>query len=324
MQQRGGVTIATLGNDALCLVVCCTGCGFGPWSQQVALPEQPVGEVVGAVGVILVIGVDVEQELQVDRNGSGDIDLVEQREEHLCQSQQLWVLRGDVMMQAQSVVQHRAQVIDIEAQEYTKGFYEQVGFHQSSEPFMLDGIPHIKMTWKEYPIETQRLRFRPWQESDAEALFKYAADPDVGPRAGWPPHGSVADSLEVIRKFFSNDHTWALVLKETGEPIGCMGYYPYGESNIGIGENDAELGYWIAKPYWNQGICTEALRAMIDYCFNKKGFQTLWSDFFVDNPASGRVMEKCGFRDTGEINWCSHLYRGDERPVKVMRLDYAL
>ena len=48
------------------------------------------------------------------------------------------------------------------------------------------------------------------------------------------------------------------------------------------------------------------------------------SDFFVDNPASGRVMEKCGFRDPGEVNWCSHLYLGDERPVKVMRLDYAL
>lgn len=49
-----------------------------------------------------------------------------------------------------------------------------------------------------------------------------------------------------------------------------------------------------------------------------------WADFFVDNPASGRVMEKCGFRDTGEVNWMSQLYRGDERPVKVMRLDYAL
>lgn len=49
-----------------------------------------------------------------------------------------------------------------------------------------------------------------------------------------------------------------------------------------------------------------------------------WADFFVDNPASGRVMEKCGFRDTGEVNWLSQLYRGDVRPVKVMRLDYAL
>ncbi len=63
---------------------------------------------------------------------------------------------------------------------------------------------------------------------------------------------------------------------------------------------------------------------MVTWCFNVKGFQVLWSDFFADNPASGRVMEKCGFRDTGEVNWCSHLYHGDERPVKVMRLDYSL
>ena len=170
-------------------------------------------------------------------------------------------------------------------------------------------------------METERLILRPWRESDAEALFKYASDPDVGPRAGWPPHKSVGESLEVIRTFFNNDHTWALELKETGEPIGCIGYYTYGESNIKIGENDAELGYWIAKPYWNKGLCTEALRVMIDYCLNVKGFKVLWSDFFVDNPASGRVMEKCGFRDTGEINWCSHLYHAKDRPVKVMRLD---
>ena len=114
----------------------------------------------------------------------------------------------------------------------------------------------------------------------------------------------------VIRDIFSNGHTWAMVLKETGKPVGCMGYYAFGESNIDIGEDDAELGYWIARPYWNQGLCTEALRAMVAWCFNVKGFQVLWSDFFVDNPASGRVMEKCGFRDTGEVNWCSHLVPG--------------
>jgi RimJ/RimL family protein N-acetyltransferase len=59
---------------------------------------------------------------------------------------------------------------------------------------------------------------------------------------------------------------------------------------------------------------------MIEYCFNTKGFLTLWADHFVDNPASGKVMEKCGFRDTGDINWLSELYKGDERPVKIMRL----
>lgn len=173
-------------------------------------------------------------------------------------------------------------------------------------------------------IETQRLLLRPWSMNDAEQFFALAQDPDVGPRAGWPPHQSVDESREVIRTVFANDHTWAIVLKETEELIGCMGYYTHEESNIGIGEMDAELGYWIGKPYWNRGLCTEALRAMVDHCFNTVGYETLWSDYFVDNPASGRVMEKCGFRDTGEVNWLSHLYRGDERPVKVMRLDYAL
>ena len=170
-------------------------------------------------------------------------------------------------------------------------------------------------------IKTRRLIFRPWAESDAEALFKYASDPDVGPRAGWQAHQSAEESLKIIRNVFSNDHTWALVLKRSGEPIGCMGYYPYDESNIPIGENDAELGYWIAKPYWNKGLCTEALKAMIDWCRKIKGVKTLWCDYFIDNPASGRVMEKCGFQDTGNINWCSHLYRGDERPVKIMKLE---
>lgn len=186
---------------------------------------------------------------------------------------------------------------------------------------IVDTVEELRKALVDTPSETPRLRFRPWVEADAESLFKYASDPDVGPRAGWPAHQSVEESLQVIREVFSNGHTWALELKETGEPIGCMGYYPYGESNINIGQEDAELGYWIAKPYWNQGLCTEALQAMIDFCLHTKGFHDLWCDFFVDNPASGRVMEKCGFRDTGTINWCSHLYRGDERPVKVMRLN---
>ena len=170
-------------------------------------------------------------------------------------------------------------------------------------------------------LETERILLRPWLEKDAPALFKYASDPEVGPRAGWPPHKSLDESLRVIRSFFHNDHTWAMELKETGEPIGCIGYMLKGESNIDIGPDDAEAGYWVARPYWNQGICTEALRRMIDYCFRENGFKTLWSDFFVNNPASGRVMEKCGFCDTGIVNWCSHLYHGEDTPVKVMRLD---
>lgn len=170
-------------------------------------------------------------------------------------------------------------------------------------------------------METERILLRLWHDDDAEALFKYASDPEVGPRAGWPPHKSVEESLEIIRTIFHSDHMWAMVLKVTGEPIGCMGYFVHGESNINIGVNDAEVGYWVARPYWNQGLCTETLRMLIDYCFNVKGFQTLWADFFPENPASGRVMAKCGFCDTGKINCCSQLQIGSDRPVKIMRLD---
>ena len=75
-------------------------------------------------------------------------------------------------------------------------------------------------------METERILLRYWQESDAEALFKYASGPDVGPRAGWPAHKSVEESREIIRTFFHNDTTWAIVLKETGEAIGCIATTP--------------------------------------------------------------------------------------------------
>ena len=69
-------------------------------------------------------------------------------------------------------------------------------------------------------IETDRLILRPWQGTDAEALFRYASDPDIGSIAGWPPHTSVENSLEIIRTVFAAPETYAVVLKETNEPIG--------------------------------------------------------------------------------------------------------
>ena len=173
-------------------------------------------------------------------------------------------------------------------------------------------------------LETNRLILRPWHESDAETLYKYASDPDVGPRAGWPPHKSVEESLEIIQTVLCGEGMWAVELKETSEVIGSIGYLPASVSNLDIEEDQCEIGYWIAKPYWNQGLCTEALEAVIDYCFNEKGFSVLWSDYFPDNPASGRVMEKCGFVDTGEEVLCPGLEIGGDKPVRVTRLDYAV
>ena len=69
-------------------------------------------------------------------------------------------------------------------------------------------------------METERILLRPWRDSDAESLFKWASDPDVGPRAGWPPHKSVQESLEIIRTVFKDaTNTWAIEWKETGETI---------------------------------------------------------------------------------------------------------
>ena len=72
-------------------------------------------------------------------------------------------------------------------------------------------------------LTTLRLQLRPWQESDAKALYKYAQDPAIGPIAGWPPHISVEDSLNVIRTVFAAPETYAVVLKATDEPVGSVG-----------------------------------------------------------------------------------------------------
>ena len=170
-------------------------------------------------------------------------------------------------------------------------------------------------------METERILLRPWRESDAEALFKYASDPEVGPRAGWPPHQSVEESLEIIRTVFNTETMWAVELKETSEAIGCVGYLPASASNLKIENDQCEVGYWIAKPYWGKGICSEAMRLVVDHCFRVKGFTVLWGDYFPENPASGRVMEKCGFVDTGEETVCPNLSVGADRPVRVMKLE---
>jgi len=169
-------------------------------------------------------------------------------------------------------------------------------------------------------METNRILLRPWREDDAETLFKYASDPEVGPRAGWPPHKSVEESREIIRTVFGGETMWAVEWKETGEAIGCVGYLPASASNLEIPDDQCEVGYWIARPYWGKGICTEALQLVIDHCFNEKVLTVLWGDYFLDNPASGRVMEKCGFVDTGEETRCPKLEVGADRPVKVMKL----
>ena len=74
-------------------------------------------------------------------------------------------------------------------------------------------------------LQTERLILRPWTENDAEDLYIYASDAEVGPPAGWPPHTSVENSREIIRTVLSAPETYAVCLKENNKPIGSVGLH---------------------------------------------------------------------------------------------------
>ena len=144
-------------------------------------------------------------------------------------------------------------------------------------------------------FETDRLILRPWKEDDAEALYKYASHPDVGPIAGWPVHTSVENSREVIRDVLSAPNTYAIVLKETGHPVGSIGLMVGEASNLKVPDNEGEIGYWIGVPYWGQGLVPEAVREIMRYGFEDKQLDKIWCGYFDGNTKSKRVQEKCGF-----------------------------
>ena len=145
-------------------------------------------------------------------------------------------------------------------------------------------------------LETERLILRPWEESDAEDLFQYANNPEVGPIAGWPVHTSVENSREIIKSVFSSPETYAVVLKETMQPVGSIGLMIGSASNIGIPDTEVEIGYWIGVPYWGQGLIPEAVHEIMRHAFDDLNLEKLWCGYFDGNTKSQRVQEKCGFR----------------------------
>ena len=89
-------------------------------------------------------------------------------------------------------------------------------------------------------LETERLILRPWEETDDKECYKYAKDPRVGPIAGWSVHTSEENSRQVIRDVLMVPETYAIVLKETGLPIGSIGLH---HNDLAEKEDEAELGY---------------------------------------------------------------------------------
>ena len=144
-------------------------------------------------------------------------------------------------------------------------------------------------------IETDRLILRRLTIEDAEFMYKnWASDDEVTKFLRWPTHSNVDISKAVVSnciKSYENDnfYNWVIELKENGEVIGNIST---------VGGNDSaervEIGYCMGRKWWNKGIMSEALEGVTKYFFEEVGVNRVGACHDVKNPASGKVMKKCG------------------------------
>ena len=149
-------------------------------------------------------------------------------------------------------------------------------------------------------IETHRLILRKFGIGDAEDVFtNWASDPEVTKYLTWPTHTGIEVTRAVLNdwipryedgKYFN----WAIEWRETGRVIGSIAVVRLEEA---IGES--EIGYCLSRAFWGRGIMPEALRAVQDYLFDTAGMDRIVAGHDVNNPKSGRVMEKAGMKKEG-------------------------
>jgi ribosomal-protein-alanine N-acetyltransferase len=174
-------------------------------------------------------------------------------------------------------------------------------------------------------IETERLLLRPPERSDIPQLVALIGEWDVAKNLGRVPYPySEADAHAFFdrvdaRPADQTDLTLGVTLKPGGAYIGGCGVH--------LRENgEFELGYWIGKPHWGTGYATEAARAVAGEAFTGLGLQKLTAGYFFDNPASGHVLEKLGFRPDGEEqrDCASRGHRVRCHNVVLMREQFAV
>ncbi|MCC8075557.1 MAG: GNAT family N-acetyltransferase [Clostridiales bacterium] len=152
------------------------------------------------------------------------------------------------------------------------------------------------------PLQTERLLLRRFRPEDAQAMFdNWASDPEVTKFLTWPPYQSVED----VRRYLTNlageyrkedRYTWAIVLRELGQPVGSISV-----AHQDLRVNSVEVGYCVGRAWWGQGIMTEAFSAVLDFLFDRVGVNRVTAQHDPENPASGRVMAKCGLRKEGVL-----------------------
>ncbi len=155
---------------------------------------------------------------------------------------------------------------------------------------------------KEQPaIETKRLILRPHNLDDAPELQRLIGDRDIAFTTTNIPHpyedGMAEEWIQARQEKFEKGEKaeFAIVHRAQGRLIGGVGL------SIDMQNESTEIGYWIGKPYWGQGYCTEAARAVLEYGFEVLGLNRVHSRHFTRNPASGRVMQKIGMKHEGHL-----------------------
>ena len=150
-------------------------------------------------------------------------------------------------------------------------------------------------------LETERLILRRIAMRDAKDIFEYSRDPEVARHVLWSAQKDIGEARDYCRymmKRYRSDQpsSWGIIDKRTEHLVGTIGYMDYSEDNATV-----ELGYSLARWMWNGGYMTEALRRVIAYTFEAMDINRIEAQHELDNPASGRVMEKCGMRKEGEL-----------------------
>lgn len=149
-------------------------------------------------------------------------------------------------------------------------------------------------------IETKRLILRKFKVSDAQQMFdNWANDSEVTKYLTWPSHGNIKVTKELLSDWVQNYqnnsyYNWCIEFKETAQAIGSIGAVKVLEYI-----NSVSIGYCISKEYWSKGIMTEALGAIIKFFFDEVYVNRISATHDTNNPASGRVMAKCGMKYEG-------------------------
>jgi RimJ/RimL family protein N-acetyltransferase len=165
-------------------------------------------------------------------------------------------------------------------------------------------------------LATARLVLRAPRRSDVKAIASFANDRRIAANTARIPHPyGIEDAEQFI----------AAVNKREGEAcfVIMLECAPIGVCSVDLREDGPEVGYWLGVPYWGRGFATEAVRALIDHAFGDLEHETLISGARVTNPASRRVLEKCGFQWTG-VRLSRIRAINSAAPIDRFRLDRGL